>query len=356
MSTMSGSKDSVLTPSATDGDLSHVQIPGRHRVRYRAVDTGGKGRPAWTKLRLIGAALMAVAGFAVTSDAWSDIYTIAQGDEEASHIFLVPIVFAWLIWVRRGRFRNCRPIGNLVGPLMVLTGWMISSIGYNHAIQSFWHGGALLIVLGCFATVAGAEVMWRFLPAFAVLIFLVPVPGMIRQQISLPLQRGVAVITASALELMNVPVYRFGNTVHVNGVPVNIVEACNGMRMVFALVLVSYAFAFGTPLRAHVRMIILVASPISAMLCNIIRLVPTAWIHGYYNMPYRESVMEPIIPFSWLKSLQIFGDQSDPTFGDVFHDAAGWGMLVLAFLLLMGIVRVLRWALIPVERYNLVYN
>ena len=36
-------------------------------------------------------------------------------------------------------------------------------------------------------------------------------------------------------------------------------EACNGMRMVFALVLVSYAFAYSMPLRNTVRILVLIA-------------------------------------------------------------------------------------------------
>ena len=343
----SGTKSTIADGTTGDGDRP---------LRYQLLQPAGQTRWVWTMPRLIAAVLMTLAGIWVTQDAWLDIYTIAQRDEEASHIFLVPIVFGWLVWVRRGRFRNCRPVGNLVGPVLVAVGWAMSSMGYHQAIQSFWHGGALLTTIGCLVTVVGVEVIWRFLPAFAVLAFVVPVPGMFRQEVSLPLQRGVAVATSSMLELMNVPVYRFGSTLHVNDVPVNIVEACNGMRMVFALVLVSYAFAFGTPLRTHVRLIILIASPISAMLCNVIRLVPTAWIHGFYNQPYNETVFGQLIPYSWLESLQIFGHYSDPKFGDVFHDGAGWGMLILAFLLLMGIIRVLRWALVPVERYNLAYN
>ena len=114
----------------------------------------------------------------------------------------------------------------------------------------------------------------------------------------------------------------------INGVEVGIAEACNGLRMVFALVLVSGAFAFGNPLRWYVRAIILIASPVSAIFCNVLRLIPTVWLYGY-------------------SSSDVAGN---------FHDISGWCMLLVAFLLLMVIIRLLRWALVPVACYTLAYD
>ena len=62
----------------------------------------------WSKWHLIGAIVLAAVGVIATHAAWADIYFIASVDEEASHIFLVPVVSAWMIWVRRSRLRYCR--------------------------------------------------------------------------------------------------------------------------------------------------------------------------------------------------------------------------------------------------------
>src|SRR5688572_18995376 len=75
-----------------------------------------------TAWHLIGAAVLGALGLLVTSNAWAEIYHIAYTDEEWSHIFIVPVVAGYLIWVRRVRFRHCRPSGTIVGPLMVLAG------------------------------------------------------------------------------------------------------------------------------------------------------------------------------------------------------------------------------------------
>jgi exosortase len=278
----------------------------------------------WTSRRIFAALAVVALALLATLPAWLDIAHIAYQDNEASHVFLVPIVVAWLIWVRRGRFRYCLPRPTFIGPLCVAAGWWISHYGYHHAMQSLWHGGAVLIVIGALLSVIGRDLLLRFAPAFAVLIFLVPIPGTIRQKIAIPMQTATAQATETVFDILGQPIQRSGNQLIIKDTVVNVAEACNGMRMVFTLILVSYAFAFGEPLRGYVRFLILAASPFSAIVCNVIRMVPTIWFFGHVK-----SMAEP------------------------FHNFAGWAMLGIAFLLLMGIIRLLKWALIPVSPYML---
>ena len=146
-----------------------------------------------------------------------------------------------------------------------------------------------------------------------------------RSQVAVPLQTATAHVTQSLLEHTGMPVRRSGNLLEANGGAVAVAEACNGMRMVFALVLVSYAFAFSEPLRNWVRLLIVLASPLSALLCNVLRMLPTVWLYTYASQRT----------------------------ADLFHDASGWLMLGLGCLLLMGILRMLRWSFVPVARYML---
>jgi exosortase len=283
----------------------------------------------WRPWHAVSLVVLIGAGLFAAAPAWRDIGLIASVDEEASHIYLVPIVALWMIWVRRLRLRFCTPGGQFIGPPIVALGWLAYAYGYNHAVQSLWHGGAVLVVIGCILSVLGKNVLFRFLPAFAVLAFLIPVPGRLRQAIAVPLQTATAASAQAILEVLGIPIERSGNLLSINGHDVAVAEACNGMRMVFALVLVSYAFAYSMPLRNSVRVIVLLASPLAAILCNVVRLIPTVWLYGY--APSR-------------------------TLADRFHDLSGWVMLPLAFLLLLGIIRLLRWALIPVARFNLAYQ
>jgi exosortase len=279
----------------------------------------------WTRWHVVVAFALACVGVLATLDAWADIAEIAWKDEEYSHIFLVPLVAVWMVWVRRMRARHCKPIGTILGPIIVAVGWVISSFGFYHGYQSLFHGGSVLVVLGCLVAIFGKHLIFRFFPAVAVMIFLVPVPGQFRQSIAVPLQNWTAQIATAIFGTFGVATERSANMLIVNGVPVTIAEQCNGVRGIFALVLVSYAFGFGLPLRNSVRFFILLASPLVTIACNVLRILPTAWFYGY----------------------------SSKDFAERFHNAAGWAMVPLAFLVLLGFLKILRWAMLPVMRYTL---
>jgi exosortase len=286
----------------------------------------GLAKEGWRPAHLWLAAVLVCAAVAVTYQAWADMARIAWLDEECGHALLVLPAFAWLAWIRRGRIRRCQPRGCWLGTLLVAAGWIIWSIGFRKQWQPLWHGGALIFVLGAFFTAVGTQVLWQFFAAFAILAFLVPVPVLMRQAIAVRFQAKTAEATQIACEAMGMPVERQTCLLTVHGHQVAVSEACNGMRMVFALILVCYLFAFVVPLRGYVRFLLLALSPIVAVLCNIIRLVPTVWVYG--NFPAETA--------------------------EKFHDVTGWVMLVAAFLTMIGILRLLRWAMLPVTHFRLV--
>ena len=82
----------------------------------------GRRRMVWNRWDVAAALGAMMVGFAVTADAWIDIFTIAWKDEEASHVLLVPFILPWLVWVRRGRLVRCRRVQPMIGPLVVAIG------------------------------------------------------------------------------------------------------------------------------------------------------------------------------------------------------------------------------------------
>ena len=282
----------------------------------------------WTWVHLVALLAIVSLGIAATFDAWRDIFRTACNDEESSHIWLVPVIAAWLIWRRRGRFRRCAPSGLLIGPIVIVVGGLLYFFGAIDPMLSPWHIGAVLVFIGCVLSVMGKDAFFQLLPAFAVLIFLVPFPGRMRHQIALPLEGMAARATQTCCEILGMPVERLGNDLKINGAEVGIAEACNGLRMVFSLTLVSYAIAFSLPLKNYIRFGMIIASPILAVLFNVLRLIPTVWLYGYFSLPT----------------------------ADRFHDISGWLMPPAAFLFLLGVVRILRWAMVPVTRFTLAYR
>lgn len=285
-------------------------------------------KSGWTLWHVLGSLAMLALAVWACWPAWSIIVQSAWNNEEDSHIFLVPFVAAWLVWIRKGRMRRLRPTSQWVGLVFVILGAALYMGGYEYDVNSYRYAGAIVVAVGALFSILGLEVMIAFLPAICVLVFAIPVPGIIRQPLAVKMQGATALITQQIFDLMGVAVEQNQNMLRINGHQVRIEEACNGLRMIFALVLVSYAFAFSTPLRGYVRFLVLILSPVSAIVCNVIRLIPTIYLFGIL----------------------------DPAQATTIHNYLGWPMLPLAFLILMGIVRLLRWALLPVEKFTLAYD
>lgn len=255
----------------------------------------------------------------------ADMLTIGARDPEQSHVLLAPLVAIYLAWLRRSRFRYIAVQPSLLGLAIALGGWLLSWRGFDQGVQVLWHGGALLSLTGIVVSMTGLPPLRLFAPVFLALGFALPVPGELRHAIAYPLQELATSVTHSTLELIGISTIKSGNILVINGERVAVGEACNGMRMVFALTLVVYAFAFGTALRPGTRLTLLLLSPFIAMACNVIRLVPTSLILGY----------------------------GSDDMAARFHDLAGWVMLPVAMVMLALVLRTFRWLEFPVTRMRL---
>lgn len=287
-----------------------------------AAADGALSPRGWHPGLLAAGAVVAALGIYATWSGWADLVWLAWNDPESSHILLVPVVAAWLFWIRRHRLAGLRPGFSLLGPAFVAAGWGVWEYGYIHSLRVAEHIAAVLVLLGVVVSITGHRVFWRFLPVFGVWLFLIPVPYRIRMPLSIPLQRWTAAITQEVMQTLGVEVTRAGSILTINGIDVGVAEACNGMRLVFGLFLVSYLFAFMLPFRPWVRVAILALAPLLALICNIIRLVPTVWFYG--NTPVDVA--------------------------DAFHDLSGWPMIGLGFLILLGLLNLFRWMAVPLER------
>lgn len=269
---------------------------------------------------LLTLVLIAVAIFACR-DAWADIVRIVMKDEEASHILLVPLVFARIAWVRRHELKGVVPGVSLWGPAIALAGVGIWLFGNIKAIQVFWHFGAILAMFGAFVSINGLAIVRKLWPAFLVLAFLMPLPGVIRHPLALFLQNASAQATEVVIVALGFDLVRQGNLLVINEYPVGIAEACNGMRMVSMLILVVFAFVFSENVRPWVRIALVALAVPLAIACNIIRLVPTVLAYGYFS----------------------------PEFADQIHDWLGWVMVIASYFMLMGLLALMRWLLLPTE-------
>jgi exosortase len=242
-------------------------LPHRIDKAWSGERTGAR-TPVQIVLVVILAALYAPAMADIARGWWTDTY--------AGHGMFVPLFSALVAWIERKRLRTAAGPGHPAGVVAMAVGIGLLVLG------TLW--GSLLVTGMSIAAVVAGLVAWGFgLPclraaAFSVafLPLMVPVPRPVVAAVTLKTQQFAAAFAAAVLRLFDVPVYQTGVTIELPAVTLQVAEACNGLRFLMALLVLTAAFAHMTQ-KSRVRKILLVASAIPiAILANAARVAAIA--------------------------------------------------------------------------------
>jgi exosortase len=85
------------------------------------------------------------------------------------------------------------------------------------------------------------------------LFLMVPIPAVIYNQITFPLQILASQFAAWALDLLGIPVLREGNVLDVAGHMLSVVEACSGIRSLLTLTFLALVYGYFFEKRTWVR-------------------------------------------------------------------------------------------------------
>lgn len=226
------------------------------------------------------------------------------------------------MWVRRERLRLCEPVGTWIGPVTVGVSWLTGLVGDQLGAQLFVHLSGLGIVVGCFLSVLGVDVLRQFLPVFAALLMVVPIPWGLHERVGFPLVIAVADLSLLLYEAFGIHAERNGPFMVIGDNTAPLVAACGvpGLKVTF---LIAYGLAFGQPLKTWVRVLILAAGPVAAVLCQVFGTLLAMWLVTF--------------------ALD----------GRAIDFLTGWLVLPVVFVVLLGLVKLLGWASVPVQYYTL---
>jgi len=205
----------------------------------------------------------------------------AAAIEDWGHAYLIPLISLYYIWINRDKLARLRAETFWPGlaplTLGIMSYFCCVVVIHNHMLQGL---SVLLTLFGAVLTLVGpAMIRLLFLP-IAFLVFAITVSEAIMIRITFPLQLIAAEganITLSALGA----VFGFASDVNGNvltvidssGVehPLNVAEACSGMRMVIAFIALAGCVALLGAKTWWQRIAIMLLSAPVALLMNIVR-------------------------------------------------------------------------------------
>ena len=214
-------------------------------------------------------------------------------DPDYSHGFVVPLFVGYVLYQRRHQLRRV-PLepSNLGLPVMLgaigllLAGSLGAELFVARFSLLFLLGGMLLFFAG-----------WKMLRAvafpLAFLALMIPLPAIIYNQVTFPLQLLASRVSSSGLELVGVPVLREGNVLVLPNYSLEVVEACSGIRSLMSLIALAVAYGYFVEKRNWVRITLVVLMVPIAVASNAMRVmgagVLTYWFgpraaEGYFHL------------------------------------------------------------------------
>jgi exosortase len=97
---------------------------------------------------------------------------------------------------------------------------------------------------------------------------MIPIPGIIYNQITFPLQLFASQVAALALEVLGIPVLRDGNILELASQKLSVVEACSGIRSLLSLTFLSLVYAYFFDSKPWMRWALLAATVPIAIIAN----------------------------------------------------------------------------------------
>jgi exosortase len=268
--------------------------------------------------RLSTANVIGVLGIAIVLGVflWSywptfvDLRRIWRRSDEYSAGLLVPLLSAYVLWSRRRDIAQVpiRP-AIVAGVVTFLLAQAVRGSGLYFMYRSGERLSIVLSVASLVLLMGGWRLLLKLTPILLFLCLMLPWPNRVQAAIALPLQRWATTSAVFCLELIGYEVVQDGNIINIDQTRVAVAEACNGLRMITAFLVISGLVVLLASRAWWEKLLVLISSLPIALLCNTLRLTITA------------------VAFTVLKGERV---------EKLFHDFGGYAMMPLALGMVVG--------------------
>ena len=276
------------------------------------LNAGGQwGRPFW-----IQAVTLLVATGLLYSTVLARLAADWWNDPESSHGPVVPLFSLFVIWHAQKKWQPL-PVRPAWFGLVIVLGSLALLVTGVLGVEFFLARSSFVFMLaGLIVFFLGWDYFRAFLFPWAFLFLMIPIPAIIFNHITFPLQLLATNFSATALQLIGIPVLQEGNVIQMARTTLEVAEACSGIRSLLTLVTLAIIYGYFLETRLSRRIIFALAAIPIAVLANGLRVFGTGVLAQYWSP----------------EAAQGF-----------FHTFSGWLIFVIAMFLLFSVDNLLKW-------------
>lgn len=235
-------------------------------------------------------------------------------DSYYSHGFLVPVVTGYLIWQMKDELSKVPLKESVWGMRFIIAGVILYFLSSLFRIY-FSSGFSMLIVLyGLVLYFLGADFVKKTAFPLLFLVFMIPLPEVTITNMSFQLKMFAAKIAGITLNNMNIPAVQDGSIIKMRHTHVVVDDVCSGLRSLIALTALGSIFAYWLKASMAKKIILFLSTIPIAVVTNVCRVVILASISEIWGAQYAEGFV---------------------------HDATGFLVFVIAFILLYTVGKIL---------------
>ena len=238
-----------------------------------------------------------------------------RDDPNFSHGFFVPLFSGFVAWQSRRQLSNL-PIRPSSWGIPVIAVALASLIVGTLGAELFLTRTSLIFLLGgLIISFLGWQYFKALLFPWVCLFLMVPVPAIIFNQLTFPLQSFASQISTAMLRGLGVPVLREGNIIRIPAMPLEVAEACSGIRSLVSLGTLAIIYGYLLESSRARRVALLAAAVPIAIIANGLRITGTGLVAQYWDPAKAEGF---------------------------FHEFSGWVIFILALGMLLLVHAILQ--------------
>ena len=204
-----------------------------------------------------------------------DLYRQFWQTDEQGHGPIIAAVSLWLMWRRKEDVQRCayKP-SNGWGGLLLVVALAVYALGRSQQIIQAEVAGLIVTAIAGVLLFRGVAALKLLAFPFFFLIFMVPLPGVFVQAITIPLKTGVSYVAEALLYRADYPIARSGVILTIGPYQLLVADACAGLNSMFTLeslgLLYMNLMGYTSKLRNIVLAILIIPISFSA---NVVRVV-----------------------------------------------------------------------------------
>jgi len=243
-------------------------------------------------------------------------------DPNFSHGFFVPAFSLFVVWQDRLRLATIRRTPSTWGLPIILFSMSVLILGVFGAELFLSRVSLIMLIAGMIVFFWGWGMLRGVLFPLLFMILMVPIPAIVFSQITFPLQILASKLSATILPVCGVPVFREGNVINLPAMPLEVAQACSGIRSLLSLTTLAIMYGYLMEKRPVIRVALALASIPIAVAANGLRIVGTGLLVQYWDPDKAEGF---------------------------FHLFSGWLIFVVSLLMLFALHQSLRFFSRPKE-------